>query len=260
MPNASFQFRRFVVMHDQCAQKVGTDSILLGSWASATTAGRILDVGTGCGILSLMMAQRTEGKTVRILGVEIDAKASQQAAENVTASPWHDRISIQNAEFGQFATEVADGQFELVISNPPFFRSGEGSPKHARNAARHAESLPLDAIVTQSQRMLTATGRLAMILPVESGQAAIQFASSAGMHLRRRTNVRPTPDAPPKRALLEFSNSPGGLEEKELIVELSRHEYSDDFQRFTEAYYLPKTFGKPAVPLRGTAKSLNPPD
>lgn len=139
MPNPYFKFKQFTVYHDRCAMKVGTDGVLLGAWAQVDNARRILDVGTGTGLIALMTAQRSQA---HIMGIDIDEKAVGQAEENVKASPWKERISICRKDVMQMCREV-DGTFDAIVSNPPYFVENVHCPDARRNVARHTGVLPL---------------------------------------------------------------------------------------------------------------------
>ncbi len=158
LPCTGFQFRQFHVGHDQCAMKVGTDGVLLGAWANAPAAGRILDVGTGSGIIALMLAQRYP--IAFVSAVEIDANAARQAAENVRRSPWPDRIRVFNESFAKFCQrpENGAGRFHGIICNPPFFQAGTRSRDLSRRRARHDDQLSIDELMIGAARVLDEAG------------------------------------------------------------------------------------------------------
>ena len=163
MSNTYFKFKQFTIHHDRCAMKVGTDGVLLGAWASVRDARRILDVGTGSGLIAIQLAQRNP--EARITAIEIDTDASGQAQENVSRSPWGDRIEVLCMDFGKYFPQE---KFDLVVSNPPYFQESLKSPVAQRNQARHTDTLPFEALLSASERLLEPGGCLCLILPLSS--------------------------------------------------------------------------------------------
>ena len=239
MANPYFQFKQFTVWHDLCAMKVGTDGVLLGAWASVEGRRRILDVGTGTGLIALMAAQRN-GETL-IDAVEIDADAARQAEANFAASPWADRLHVILSDFSRFDS----GQrYDLIVSNPPYFESSLTSPGRQRTLARHTASLPFEALIASARSLLAEGGLLALVYPADADERIRSLAIEAGLRPRRRLAVRGTPDAPVKRVLAEYelrqvaSPMPEHEERAELTVELARHEYTLEYIALTRAFYL----------------------
>ena len=152
MANPFFRFKQFTVWHDRCAMKVGTDAVLLGSWVNVDGAKRLLDIGCGCGLIALMVAQRCEGQVVAI---EIDSEASSQAAENVSRSPWSERMEVINADIRTF---VDDEGFDVIFSNPPYFMESLKCPDRKRSDARHTDSLSFDDLMRSASSLLKQTG------------------------------------------------------------------------------------------------------
>lgn len=251
-----FRFKQFTVHHDQCAMKIGTDAILLGAWATASAPQRILDIGTGSGVIALMLAQRFPAADV--FAVEIDSAASEQAKANFADSSFRDRLTIAKSSVQDFCSDVA---FDLIVCNPPWFHDSLKPPDTQRSLARHNDSLSLHDLATAAVRLLSPGGRLSLILPLVEADAFCNLADDAGLHGYRRCQVRPTPDSEPKRQLLEFSNqtSAGGpenchgtasgflvaesdsadfLTEQELVVETTRHQYSDDYTALAKEFLL----------------------
>lgn len=236
-PNPYFQFRQFRIVQDHCAMKVGTDGVLLGAWAPCSSAHRVLDVGTGTGLLALMVAQRNP--LALIDAVEIDADSARQAAQNVSASPWHDRIRIHCQEFQAFASQ-SHGKYGLIISNPPYFRDALRSPDTRRTSARHDDCLSLEELVRGVTMLLDEDGLFSVVMPVCEGALLTDLCLLGGLFLRRRTWVFPMRrSAQPKRVLMTFSSARGECGEDQLVIEEDhRHEYSEDYRRLTEAFYL----------------------
>ncbi len=234
MPNPYFSFKQFTVHHDRCAMKVGTDGVLLGAWADVSQARRVLDIGTGTGLIALMLAQRSA--EARITAIDIDADAVGQARENVTASPWADRITVEQQDLCRYH---ADERFDLIVSNPPYFNDSLKCPDAQRATARHTDGLDFHTLITQTIALLTENGRFAVIIPTDGMPLFMEIALREGLHLHRRTLVRTKPDAAPKRVLLSFGRS-SEVEtvEDELVVELARHEYSEEYIALTRDFYL----------------------
>lgn len=235
MANNYFKFKQFTIFQDRCAMKVGTDGVLLGAWADCENAKTILDIGTGTGLIALMLAQRS---LAHIDAIEIDQSASEQASENVTKSPWESRISVINKSLQQF-TEQIDKKYDLIVSNPPFFQNSLYAPDQNRTNARHNASLEYEDILDASLKLLSNNGTLSLVLPYLEGAMFIVKAAGKGLYCVRQTNVLPNPGKTPKRLLLEFTKIKKPLVEQEIIIELNkRHEYSDAYKNLTRDFYL----------------------
>ncbi len=215
--------------------KVGTDGVLLGAWATVKGCCNLLDVGTGSGLIALMLAQRNSNAVVT--AIDIDEAACCQAIDNVKASPFAERVSVVQAAFQQFAGE-APNRYDLIVSNPPFFTRSLLPPDAVRADARHSVSLSLDALLQGAERCLSPKGHLAMILPSDRLTELVALSKAAGFALRRLTRVVTAPGKPVRRILVEFTKQPGGLEESELLIEEKRHHYSPQFTRLVADFYL----------------------
>ncbi len=235
-----FRFKQFTIGHDRCAMKVGTDGVLLGAWAMLPRHGnRMLDIGTGCGLIALMLAQRFE--EAEIVGLEIDAAAAEQANENVLASPWPSRIAIANTSFQEYVAQQSEATraFDLIVSNPPYFLNHLESPLRQRSAARHQCSLRMDELIAGANQLLAPTGVLSLIIPFDAAEATIELAETQSLSLNRRTNVLPLPGRAPKRSLLSLSRgSVSTPVVDELVVETSRHQYSEKYESLTREFHL----------------------
>ncbi|WP_297930553.1 methyltransferase [uncultured Alistipes sp.] len=237
-----FQFKRFTIRQDRCAMKVGTDGVLLGAWASVRPGDRLLlDIGTGTGLVALMLAQRSEacaadGAAARIVGVDIEPV--EQARENAAASPWADRLSFERTAVQAYDPGV---RFDLVLSNPPFFVDSLTCPDRGRTMARHAVSLPFEELRDAAVRLLAPSGRFAVILPTDEGER-FEALCRGVLTLRRRTRVRTVPRREPKRVLLEFVPAAGMAEEpvdETLSIGTGGHEsYTDEYRALTRDFYL----------------------
>ena len=231
-----FDFKQFRVYHDRCAMKVGTDGVLLGAWAPAENATRILDIGAGSGLISLMLAQRSEAT---IVGVELDEAAALQARENVEQSRFASRIEIVNADILHYTSEA---KFDLIVSNPPFFNDALECPDKQRTQARHTSSLPLHLLIDAAFRLLHEGGLFSVILPTD---VAGEFISNCivkhftPIHL---TAVKTTPKKNPKRALITLKKGVYNetFIQDELILSTPTNIRSEQYTELTRDFYLDK--------------------
>lgn len=238
MSNSYFQFKQFTVFHDRCAMKVGTDGVLLGAWTRTGQGCSILDIGTGTGLIALILAQRVPD--ARITAVELDREASLQAAENVRNSPWAARIEVVEADIRQYATRVSH-PFDIIVSNPPFFNSSLHSPSEARTQARHTDSLSYTELLQGVCLLLADGGEFSVIIPSDSATDFIVNAAGKGLYLHRRTNVRTLSRAQPKRVLLAFGKSvPAGVITDELVIATQPGIYTEAYRELTRDLYLDK--------------------
>lgn len=233
MPNPYFSFKQFTVYHDRCAMKVGTDGVLLGAWADVSSSQKILDVGTGTGLIALMLAQRCV--EARITAIDIDGEAVLQARENMNASPWGNRMEAVLQDLKTFQPDVL---FDTIVSNPPFFVDSLKCPDDQRNRARHTDTLPACFLLRKSAELLEEGGGLSLILPAEQTEGLITLAEGEGLYLSRLTSVITRPGLPPKRSLMEFRKQVSACEKNSLIVELARHVYTEDYIALTRDFYL----------------------
>ena len=236
MSNSYFQFKQFTIEQDRCAMKVGTDGVLLGAWTDVSGVQSILDIGTGTGLIALMLAQRS---SAAIYGIEIDTNAAAQAIENVNNSPWRERIKIEVTSLQVFVKNT-DCRFDLIVSNPPYFNKSLKNPDIQRSVARHADSLSQEDLITAACALLSDSGRLSVILPAAEGEGFILRAESSWLYCSKKTKVIPRIGVPEKRLLLEFSRMKGVCREDSLLIEKARHDYSDLFKGLTKEYYLDK--------------------
>lgn len=234
MASDFFEFKQFKVYHNLCAMKVGTDAVLLGSWCSIGNIHSVLDVGTGSGIISLMLAQRSKAC---IHSVEIDAHAYNQAEANFKQSVWSDRMSVYHADFSEYA-EKCTNKYDLIVSNPPYFTNGILAPCKKRSTARHADSLNYQQLFRGVVQLLNNKGRFGLILPVDAESEIENLASESGLYMLRKCKVYPKPDGVVKRIMWEFSKEKELCKEEELVIELDRHVYSEAYTELTRDFYL----------------------
>lgn len=235
MPNNYFKFKQFTVYQDKCAMKVGTDGVLLGAWNDCVKAKTVLDVGTGTGLIALMIAQRSNAE---IDAVEIDKLACEQASENIKKSPWKTRVNIIHSSIQEYIKGV-EKKYDLIVSNPPYFQNSLYAPDESRTNARHNSNLEYEDLINMALRLLNENGTLSLILPYIEGTMFIIKAAEKGLFCIRQTNVLPNPGKKPKRLMLEFKKIKKPLVEQELIIELNkRHEYSEAYKNLTKDFYL----------------------
>jgi tRNA1Val (adenine37-N6)-methyltransferase len=235
MSNSFFSFRQFTIQQDQCAMKVGTDGVLLGAWVNVENARRILDAGTGTGLIALMCAQRSNAV---IHAVEIDPKASEQAVQNSTDCPWHDRITIYNDSFQHFAITHTE-RYNVIVSNPPYFRNSLKSPNSIRTLARHDKKLSYESLLHYAVKLLEPGGRLALIIPDQEISRLTDLAYFKGLHPQRQTHIRPYRAKNYSRCLIEFTGDINRkYESNELIIkEENSREYTMEYKELTKDFY-----------------------
>lgn len=235
MSNNFFRFKQFIVYQDLCAMKVGTDGVLLGAWVNVSDCNNVLDIGTGTGLVAMMMAQRNPKAKVDAL--DIYEGCVMQAQQNVSNSPFAQHIDVQHNSFQAFALHTHK-KYDLIVSNPPYFQNALKSPDLSRTQARHNDSLSFFDILSAGAPLLLEGGRIALILPHEFKQMALDHAGTVDLFANRITNVFALPHKPAKRLLIEFGASEMKCVEDDLIIELGRHQYSDEFNALTAEYYL----------------------
>lgn len=235
MANEFFQFKQFTVRQQLCAMKVGTDGTLLGSWTLAPDGVcRILDIGTGTGLIALMMAQRFP--QAQVTGIDIDTGAVIQATENAMESPFKDRITILQADVTMM--EDADG-FDAIVCNPPFFDHSLTCPDQQRTEARHTVSLSYRQLMESAFRLLKNEGQLSVIIPADCRSLLESEAHLTGFFISRVCSIQTTPRKNPKRYMIEFRKQPVKEIDTECgIIELSPQERSPWYQQLINEFYI----------------------
>lgn len=217
--------------------KVGMDGVLLGAWTDTSAAERILDIGTGTGLIALMMAQRNDSALID--AIEIDPEAFEEAKMNFQESAWSNRIRIECCSFQDFA-EQTDRKYDLIVSNPPFFaKDGLKAPAQNRAQARHSDSLPLDVLISGAVNMLAENGKIALILPVESLEETQLLGLSNKLNISRLYRIKPNPIKPDFRILVELVQSECTTIEERLMIEFeTHHDYTAEYKSLTKEFYL----------------------
>lgn len=234
--NKPFQFKEFTVQQDRCAMKIGTDGVLLGAWVPIKESViSVLDIGTGTGVIALMAAQRCHAEIIDAL--EIDADAYEQAVENFEESFWGDRLFCYHASFQEFVEEIED-TYDLLISNPPFYVEEYKSSDLKRDIARFEDALPFEHLLTGGAKLLSDKGQFALILPYKEEERILTIAEQAGLFPQKITRVKGTPSSEIKRSLLLLGKERQYFEPDELIIENSRHQYTQAYINLTKDFYV----------------------
>jgi tRNA1Val (adenine37-N6)-methyltransferase len=236
--NTWFQFKEFIIRQDKCAMKVCTDACLFGSWvADKISLGQIspkhiLDIGSGTGLLSLMLAQKS---TAAIDAVEIDPGAFQQASENITGSVWRDRIKIHHQSIIDFTSPE---KYDLIISNPPFYENDLKSEDEGRNKAMHDTALSFENLAKAIKNHLSESGNAAVLLPFHRVPIFEKALNAEGLYVQEKMNVAHSPKHPFFRSLLMIGFHKTDLQEAELMIRNGQHEYDENFKFLLKDYYL----------------------
>jgi len=234
MPNSFFRFKQFTIHQDKSAMKVCTDSCILGAWTAnhLNGANRILDVGSGTGLLSLMLAQKSES---HIDSIELDPDSAAQAQENILASPWSARIRLLQ---GNVLHYPLTADYDFIICNPPFFESDLRSPLEKKNKAKHNETLTLDELIVVLRKRLNIAGNFSILLPQHRSDYFEKLAAENGFFLCRKLIVRQTPAHQPFRSICLFGfQNPEGMNLKELIIKNENGKYTGEFTELMVDYY-----------------------
>ncbi|MBW4574196.1 MAG: methyltransferase [Aphanothece sp. CMT-3BRIN-NPC111] len=234
MPNPYFRFKQFTVFHDRCAMKVGTDGVLLGAWADTTGAQQILDIGTGTGLIALMLAQRSQA---HIDAVEIDEDACIQARENVQRTSWAERLRVYHCSIQDYAA-TCPKRYDLLVSNPPFFENAFKAAKQAKTLARHTDTLGQVDILQVAEQLLYENGRLAVIYPTESAKIFQEKAEAFGFFCSQKLYVKPKLNSQCKRILMEFAKSQLPYQESAIAIEAAPRIYTPEFIALIKDFYL----------------------
>ncbi|WP_288954675.1 methyltransferase [uncultured Polaribacter sp.] len=234
-----FQFKEFTIHQEKTAMKVGTDGVLLGAWCSVDGfPGTILDIGSGTGVISLMLAQRSDAMTID--AVELDENAYEQTVENFEQSDWGDRLYCYNSSFQEFAVEIAEEEeaYDLIVSNPPFYTDDFETDDSARNKARFTSSLSFEELLVGVTKILSKNGSFAVVVPFKEEQNFVDLANQQHLFLNSVCRVQGNPSSEIKRSLLAFSFIQTEIKEEHLVIETSRHNYTDEYINLTKDFYI----------------------
>jgi len=240
MSQNDFRFKQFVVRQDRCAMKVGTDGVLLGSWINPGNALRILDIGTGTGLIALMMAQKSNAI---VDAIDIDESATQQAEENFSLSPWPDRLNALNESLQEF-TAHTQHRYDLIVSNPPYFMGAHPAPSEARNLARHMDdALSIEELAECVKKLLTPSGQFCVILPFMEGMKFREYAELHGLYASHLTKVKTKIEKQEKRLMMVFEVTRKDQVEEELVIQEEDMSYTQQYIDLTSEFYmgLPKS-------------------
>ncbi len=231
-----FHFKQFSIKQDRCSMKVGTDGVLLGAWADVNGASNILDIGTGTGLIALMIAQRSP--IALIDAVEIDPDACQQASKNMQASPWSDRVNAIEDAIQNYSKNTTK-KYDLIVSNPPFFSGGTFSNSENRNLVRHTVKLPNGDLLAAARSLLTENGKFSVILPTMEGLRFQERAQNYRLYCTKITEVMPKHNLSVERVLLQFEKNPQPLIKNNLVIQYEeRNNYTEDYIDLTGDFYL----------------------
>jgi tRNA1Val (adenine37-N6)-methyltransferase len=227
----SFQFKQFTIHQDKTAMKVGTDGVLLGAWADVV-GNSALDIGTGTGVVALMITQRSDAK---ITAIEIEENAFFQARENVSISKWSNRLEVINSSLQSYKPTI---KFDTIVSNPPFFNNSQKTLDRKRNFARHTDSLSFEELLKFTSENLSIIGKASFIIPFDSEKDFLEIAKNKNLSANRICRVKGTEASPVKRSLIELSFNETKCKESTLVIEISRHVYTEDYINLTKDFYL----------------------
>jgi tRNA1Val (adenine37-N6)-methyltransferase len=235
--NNYFQFKQFRIDQQRAAMRVNTDGVVLGAWCRAGAAAQILDIGTGTGLIALMLAQRNPQS--QITAIDIDEGAWLDASHNFQQSAWGNRLFAKHVSLQDFAENPGSPRFDHIVCNPPFFRSAVKAADQRRNMARHTDHLSFEELLEYTAKLLNQNGLFSVIVPAEAEKLFIELASGNRLFPGRITRVRHNCNKPVVRVLIELGPDEKVADEKCLIIEtLQRHRYTDEFQSLVNGFYL----------------------
>ena len=236
MSNTSFAFKQFIIKQDKCAMKVGTDAVLLGAWVMPNGSKYILDIGTGTGVITLMLAQKTEAL---IDAIDIDEDAVMQAKQNALDSNFKGQITVTQISLQEYSKNCSK-KYNLIVTNPPYFEQSLKSSDEQRSHARHADVLPFEELLDGVLKLLDEKGKFCLILPTLEAEKFRALAEKRGLHLSKLLRVKSRIDKDTdKRHLMQFEVKPTEFSEKTIVIELEeRHQYTEDYKDLTKDYYI----------------------
>ncbi len=236
MPNDSFEFKKFKIRQDKCAMKVGTDAVLLGAWVIPNGSMSILDIGTGTGIIALMLAQKSKAT---IVAIDIDKDSTEQAKLNVAESSYASQIQVEHISFQDLCSGSTQ-KFDLIVSNPPFFVDSLKSTNDGRTIARHNDLLSFEDLLKGVKKLLNEKGKFCLILPKNEALLFRDLAKTKGLYLSKLMRIRTRPEKDSeKRHLMQFEFKETEFSESTLVIEADSHRnYTEEYKKFTQDYYM----------------------
>ncbi len=235
MSETLFKFKEFKVSQELCAMKINTDGVLLGAWVDCENVNSVLDVGTGSGVIAIMLAQRCEAD--RIEGIEIDKQSYEEASSNMAESPWKNRLSAICQSIQEYA-EGAESDYDLIVSNPPFFSGGTLSSTQKRTLVKHTVKLPHSDLLRAAYKLLSKQGQFSVVLPYIEGLRFIELANQYRLYCSRKCEVSSFKDSPVERLLLTFEKEQKELVEESIYIRKNEKDYSEEYVALTRPFYL----------------------
>lgn len=236
MPNDCFEFKQFKIKQDRCAMKVGTDAVLLGAWVNPSDNSTILDIGTGTGVIALMLAQKCNAQ---ITAIDIDKESTAQARQNVSESSYSKNIEVVHVSFQELVKTYSD-KFSLIITNPPYFIDSLKSSDDTRKIARHTDLLSFEDLLNGVKKLLEPKGKFCLILPKNEAILFNEIAKTKGLYLSKRLRIRTRSEKDSeKRHLMQFEFKESEFSESTLVIEEDSHRnYTQEYKEFTKEYYI----------------------
>jgi tRNA1Val (adenine37-N6)-methyltransferase len=233
MPNSYFEFKQFRISQEKASFKVGTDGVLLGACAGIEGVRSILDIGTGTGLIAIMLAQRSDAM---IHAIEPDPASFHQCLENVSSCPWKERISVECISLQELAT---NDKFDLIVSNPPYFTDSLRNPDPRKSAARHSDHLNTEELLEHVEKLMSDDGRFQVIMPWAEGNLLVARAVDYGLYCNEILKIKPMTTSPVRRVILTFSRQKLKLSESFLTIEHGRrHKFTQEYIDLTSEFYL----------------------
>ncbi|MGP1362821.1 MAG: tRNA1(Val) (adenine(37)-N6)-methyltransferase [Bacteroides sp.] len=229
-----FRFKQFVVHQDRDVMRVNTDGVLLGAWTPDVAGRRILEIGTGTGVVALQLLQRGASQ---VDAIDIDAIACEQAFENAQGSPWKEQMTVQQISFQEYA-ESCETSYDLIVSNPPYYIGALPSPNERKNRMRHADTLPLDDLLAGLELCLSGDGRFVAIFPLAEGSLFVAKAVELELYCTHQILIADSPQKRTKRMLCEFCRKRAIPQIAELYIRDSSGNYSQEYRELTKNFYL----------------------
>mgnify|MGYP002781162827 CR=1 FL=1 len=236
MPNDTFEFKKFKIKQDKCAMRVSTDAVLLGAWVSPSGSKKILDIGTGTGIIALMLAQKSDAQ---ILAIDIDKDSTEQASLNVSQSIYHDKITVKHTSFQELVASTNE-KFNLIVTNPPYFIASLKNNDDTRTIARHTDTLSFDDLLSGVKKLLDDKGKFCLILPTKEAAIFREKATAKGLYLSKLLRIRTHMEKDSeKRHIMQFEFKESEFSESTLVIgEDKNRSYTQAYKDLTKDYYL----------------------